>query len=81
MPGTIQPTLDQLHDIVLPAPVSWIPQTVGWCLQHSRSADQTDAGDQKEERKGQAFRIAGSAGCHGKMVNHVSVSIEFAEML
>lgn len=30
MPDTIKPTLDRLHDVVLPEPVSWVPQTVGW---------------------------------------------------
>lgn len=24
------PTLEHLHDIVLPEPISWVPQTVGW---------------------------------------------------
>ena len=28
--NTAPPTLEHLHDIVLPEPISWVPQTVGW---------------------------------------------------
>ena len=28
----MNPSLDKLHDIVLPAPVGWIPQTIGWVI-------------------------------------------------
>ncbi len=27
-----QPTIDSLHDIILPAPVGWAPQTAGWWI-------------------------------------------------
>ena len=30
--NTASPTLEHLHDIVLPEPISWFPQTMGWWL-------------------------------------------------
>ena len=30
IPANIQPEIKNLHDIVLPEPISWVWQTVGW---------------------------------------------------